>query len=417
MTEKDERLKPILYTGRSFYPYVLGLLILFGFGTFAYIVQLYGGLAQTGLNDQTIWALYIVNFIFFSGISLAGIGVAAAVRIMNLTRYKPIVRLAELLTVLSLAMAGFSVVIDLGRPDRCSYMFIYYFGRVGTATMIWDITAVAAYLILSLTFLYMGLRSDLSHCVEKCTGWRRTVYRLLLPLYDEQEKVTITRITRLLSITILPVMVMFHTVLAWIFGVGSPRSLWFGTVAGPYFVAAAVASGIAAITLLAASARAIFHWEKILDDGIFRGLGNFLAIAVMVYLYFIFAELMTARYSGPTGDFLVSQEWLFGDFAWLFWPMILVGMIMPMVYLLIQALKPGRVNVGLTAGMSLLVVVAFWIKRFIIIVPTLSLGAPVVYTPSWVEISVTLATFSLLILLYTAFVKVFPMFEMEAEGQ
>ncbi len=416
MTADDDRLSPLLKTGRSFYPWVAALTLVFLLGVYGYISQLDLGLSQTGMNDITIWALYIVNFIFFSGISLAGIGIAAAVRIMHLKTYEPIVRFAELLTVLSLAMAGLSVVIDLGRPDRSSFLVQYYFERLGTSTMIWDITAVATYLILSLAFLYMGMRSDINYYKEKCTGWKRSIYGLLLPLYNDDEKPTVKRIARLLSITILPVMVMFHTVLAWIFGVGSQRSLWFGAVAGPYFVSAALASGIAAITLIMALVRGLFHWEDRLPKEIFRGLGNFLAVGILVYLYFMLSEMITARYAGPTGDFLVSQEWLVGDFAWIFWPMLIIGMIIPFITLVAQAIRPAHVNIGVTAFVSALVVAAFWLKRFIIIVPTLSLGAPVPYTPSWVETSITLAEFALFALLYTGFVKLFPMFEMEEQA-
>ena len=419
MTEihNDERLKPIHHTSKSFYPYIGALLVVFLWGVYAYTVQLDVGLAVTSMNDITIWGTYIVNFIFFSGISLAGIGIATAVRILHLKDYEPLVRFAELLTVCGLAVAGISVVIDLGRPDRSYLLIENYVQRIGTSTMIWDITAVATYFILSATFLYIGLRPDLRYLMNHYTDWKKTVYGLMTPWYSEDEKPTGRRISHLLSIAILPVMVLFHTVLAWIFGVGSTRPLWFGSAAGPYFVSAAIASGTASIILLAYLLRTLYDWGHIIEDKVFRGLGNFLSVSILVYMYFMLSELMTASYAAPSGEALVSQEWLFGEFAYIFWPMLIFGMIIPTLWFIYQALKPNYVNIKISSFMSVLVVIAFWFKRYIIVIPTLSIGAYEIYFPSWVEISITLGSFALLFLVYSLFIKVYPMFELEEETE
>ncbi len=417
MTElfNDERLRPIHQTGKSFYPYIGALVVIFLWGVYAYYVQLTTGLAVTSMNDITIWGTYIVNFIFFSGISLAGIGIATAVRILHLKDYEPLVRFAELFTVCGLAVAGLSVLIDLGRPDRSYLLIKYYLNRIGTSTMMWDITAVATYFILSATFLYIGMRSDLRYCMKHYSDWKKVLYGILTPLYDPKEKPTARRLSHLLSISILPVMILFHTVLAWIFGVGSTRPLWFGSAAGPYFVSAAVASGTAAILFLAYVLRELYDWAHIIKDKLIRGLGNFLSVSILVYLYFMLSELMTTSYAAPSGETIVSQEWLFGSFAWIFWPMLIFGMIIPTLWFLYQALKPNYVNIEISSFMSLLVIIAFWVKRYIIIIPTLSIGAYEIYLPSWVEISITLGSFALLILVFSLFIKIFPMFELEEE--
>ncbi len=66
---------------------------------------------------------------------------------------------------------------------------------------------------------------------------------------------------------------------------------------------------------------------------------------------------------------------------------------------------------------SVLVNVAMWLKRYIIIVPTLSNPRISIqnvpwewahYSPSWVEWSITAGAFAMFILLYTLFSKMFP---------
>jgi Ni/Fe-hydrogenase subunit HybB-like protein len=415
MTEHEEKLLyPMRHTSKSFYAFIAALSIISLWFLYTYTVQLNEGLAVTGLNDVMIWGVYISNFIFFVGLSHAGIAISAAVRIMKLDNYKPIVRMAELLTVVSLAMAGLSIVIDLGRPDRAFLLITQWAARIGTSPLIWDITAVATYLILSSTYLYISLREDIHKVMIRSSGWKKQFYNLLIPWYNVDETPTVQRLSRWMAITILPVMVMVHTTVAWIFGLISSRPLWFGGMAGPFYVTGAIASGIAAVTAISAITRTLFHWEDVIKPQIFRGLGNFLAIVILIYMYFLLSEMMTASYAGPTGENLVSQDWLFGPYAIVFWPMLIFGMVLPVLLLLWQALKPGYVNIKMTAILAAIVVAIFWVDRYLIIIPTMTRGIEgLVYQPSWVELSIVIGTFAVPALLYTLFLKFFPIIELE----
>ena len=61
---------------------------------------------------------------------------------------------------------------------------------------------------------------------------------------------------------------------------------------------------------------------------------------------------------------------------------------------------------------SIRVLIGMWLERFLIIIPTLSFGRlPAAwghYSPSWVEISITAATFAMMAALYLIFSKLFP---------
>ncbi|MCJ7715396.1 MAG: polysulfide reductase NrfD, partial [Anaerolineales bacterium] len=143
MSDRIEKLlRPIKHTSKEFYPFIGLLGVISLAAIYAYITQLTTGLGVTGLNDVTIWGIYIVNFIFFIGISHAGIAISATVRLMKLHRYHKIARVAELLTIVSLAMAGLSIVIDLGRPDRSYLLVTKYLDRFMFSPLTWDITAV-----------------------------------------------------------------------------------------------------------------------------------------------------------------------------------------------------------------------------------------------------------------------------------
>jgi molybdopterin-containing oxidoreductase family membrane subunit len=312
-------------------------------------------------------------------------------------------------------MAGLSIVIDLGRPDRAYLMVTNFASRIGASPLLWDITAVATYLILSTTYLYLPMREDLAICRDSFTGWRKKMYEITLPGYEPGEEKVIKRLAWWMAVTILPVMVMVHTTVSWIFSLLSNRPLWFGAAAGPYFIAAAIASGIASVIVIAAILRHLFHWEDLLPPEIFRGLGNFLSVITLIYLYLMLVEQFTARYAGPTGEFLVSEAWLFGQYATLFWSITTIGLILPCVYLLVQAFRPGKINITWTSAFSLVIVIAMWFKRYIIIVPTLTVGgSPLqIYAPSWVEIMVFGGSIAALALIYTILLKLIPIIEME----
>ncbi|MFC1803110.1 NrfD/PsrC family molybdoenzyme membrane anchor subunit [Thermoproteota archaeon] len=416
MSDKIEKLlRPIKYTSREFYPFVLFLIAVSLGAIYAYIQQLSQGLGVTGLNDVTFWGVYIVNFIFFIGISHAGIAISAAVRLLNSETYKPIARIAELLTIVSLVMAGFSIVIDLGRPDRSFLLITKYLLRFRESPLIWDITAVGTYLVLSSTYLYLTLRRDFKITSERVEGWRKTFYELLIPAYQEDEHSTINRLSFWLSVTILPVMVMVHTTVAWIFALLGSRPLWFTAFAGPYYIIAAIASGISSVVVIAAIMRRIYHWEDILEPMIFKGLANVSMFTTLIYLYMMLAEQIGALYAGPEAEFLVSYEWIFGSFSNIFWGMTTIGLIIPFLFLLWQAFKKGFVHIEGSAVMCAILVIAFWFKRFMIIVPTLSIGVQKVgiYIPTWVELAILFGAFAIPILLYTLLSKIVPLIELE----
>ncbi|HEU5298944.1 MAG TPA: hypothetical protein VFW08_05550, partial [bacterium] len=62
---------------------------------------------------------------------------------------------------------------------------------------------------------------------------------------------------------------------------------------------------------------------------------------------------------------------------------------------------------------SVLVNIGMWLKRYIIVVPSMALPLTrsewATYTPTWVEWSITAAAFATFILLYTLFAKLFPL--------
>jgi len=85
MEERDHEalFRPVEETGRGFYLLIAILLVVIGWGIFAYFQQLRLGLGVTGLNRPIFWGVYITNFVFFIGLSHAGTLISAILRILG----------------------------------------------------------------------------------------------------------------------------------------------------------------------------------------------------------------------------------------------------------------------------------------------------------------------------------------------
>ncbi len=76
-------LSPLRQMGWPFLIAVGLLSIIFFWSFFAFGWQYYWGLGETGMGHPVSWAFYLVNFVFFIGISHAGTLISAILRITN----------------------------------------------------------------------------------------------------------------------------------------------------------------------------------------------------------------------------------------------------------------------------------------------------------------------------------------------
>ncbi|MDZ4247269.1 MAG: NrfD/PsrC family molybdoenzyme membrane anchor subunit, partial [Dehalococcoidia bacterium] len=343
-------LRPILHSGRGFMLFTGLLLILAVWFGYAWFVQLRYGLGVSGMRTPVgaAWGLYITNFIFFVGMAHGGIAIAAAIKLLKLNTYKPVARIGELVTVVSLSMAGIAIIIDMGRPDRVFNVIRYWPERVVSSPLSWDITVVFTYFVLSLTFLWLSMRSDMAKIIDKVGGvpGRKLIYRLLLVGYTPEEDKKVDDLTWWLSLAVVFLIVMLSGgVVAWIFGLLPSRPGWFGALAGPYFLTAAIASAIGGVIVIAAVLRKVFDWKEYIGLEVFTGLGRFLGVITMFYLYLILAEQLTMRFAAPHSEKAVSDLLLKGELAIFYWPMLIGGFFIPSLFVVIQPFKKGRLSV------------------------------------------------------------------------
>jgi len=398
-------LQPIVATRSSFYTLALVLLGMSSAGFFAWIYQLRWGLGTTGLNVPVYWGFYITNFVFFIGISHAGTLISAILRLCHAEWRRSITRAAEVITVLVLFFGVGSVIVDLGRPDRMLNVLRHPNFR---SPLLWDVCSISIYLTASSIYLYLPLIPDIA--ILRDHGRKYTwLYRLLALGWQgtERQRRWLDRGIAVMAVLVIPIAVSVHTVVSWVFGM-TVQPMWHSTIFGPYFVVGAIFSGIASLIIAMALIRRIYFLQDYMKPIHFKHLGTLLLVFALLWFYFTFAELLTTYYGHDPAHLLVFYSKLTGRYAPLFWTMVVTCFLIPVGIL---SRRETRTVAG-TVVASVSVLMGMWLERFTIVVPTLSRPRvpwdKVFYSPTWVEVGITLGFGATFIFLYMLFTKFFP---------
>lgn len=353
--DKQKLIDPLFEINGRYIAVVLVLASLVGMGFYLYYVQVRDGLVVTGMNRPVYWGLYMVNFVFFIGVSLAGTLTSAILRIVGVEWRRPITRLAEAITVFALIIASIQIVIDMGRPDRLHYVMMY--GRL-QSPILWDVVIVTTYLFSSVFYLYLPMIPDLAIIRDNMPQDAPRLQKMLYTVLSlgwrgniEQWR-RIERVEGFMAIFIVPVGVGVHTITSWLLST-TVQPGWHSTVFGPYFVVTAVFSGISALFIVMTVVRVVLKLEDYITLRQYRGLAWLYITMAITWAYFTYTETLTLVAGQQLMEFPVLASKLWGEFAPHFWFMIIVifsgfivmvfAQIMPAILNRFYLLQPPRV--------------------------------------------------------------------------
>jgi molybdopterin-containing oxidoreductase family membrane subunit len=390
------------------------LIIMILLAAFAYGHQLMTGLGLTAMRDYSSWGLYIASFVFWVAVSLIGSLISAVLKLLDQKWSTPLTRISELIALAAIAMAGATIVIDMGRPDRV--LNIVLNGRL-SSPIVWDFFVVNTYLVISLILLYLPLIPDIAILRDRMTDapkWQRKLYEVLALNWQgtKEQWALLKKSMKIMIILILPVAFSIHTVTSWLFAVNS-RAGWHSTIFGPYFVAGAFVAGSAAVLIAMYVFRTRQKLQDYITDDHFNKMGKLLFLTAMVYLYFNINEYLVPGYAWNRLEGAHLHELFFGQEAPSFWMTQIFGLVLPIILLLFRPMrKPLPVFV-----IAIFVLIGAWAKRVLIVIPTqFHPQFPIQnvpesfhhYVPTYTELTITLGTFAIAILIITLLVRVFP---------
>jgi molybdopterin-containing oxidoreductase family membrane subunit len=408
--------------GKRSWMWTIFYLLLIIIGVYALYLQIAKGHVVTGMRDNVVWGLFIVNFIFFIGLSYAGAIISGIFHLFNVSWGKPVIRLAQIMTVVSVIVGPIFILLCIGRLDRLHHLFIY--PRL-QSPMTWDVLAILTYFVGSVLFLYMALIKDFAVYRDanlKIPKWRQKLYRILAIGYrgGASQKRHLIISQNLLAIIIIPLSIMVSSILSWVFGM-TLRPGWHSTIFGPYFVLGALFSGVGVLIVVMWAYRKMYKLSKYFTDKHFTYLGYCMMVLAAGYGYFTFSEYFTSWFGSAKWDSDVINK-LFSPAEYGWWTLIanITGILLPILIVAIpQTRKPNWITL-----VEFLMVIALWVKRYLIIVPTLETPALpmqdtrleyVKYAATWPEWALTfagIATFLLCFTLFSKFVTVVPVSEL-----
>ncbi|MDR1988813.1 MAG: polysulfide reductase NrfD [Acidobacteriaceae bacterium] len=409
----NDLLRPLFNTSWRFYVLVavLSSIVLAGLGAFAF--QMWRGFGLTGLGWPIYWGFFITDFVFWIGISHAGTLISAILRLVDAGWRKPVTRCAEGITAFALMIGGLFPIIHLGKPWLFFWLVPYPNNRLiwpnFRSPLVWDFFAISTYLTGSLLFLFLPMIPDFALVRDRATGLRSKIYGVLALGWrgTTRQWHNLETAMSIMAVAIIPVAVSVHTIVSFDFSM-APVPMWHSTIFGPYFVAGAIFSGIAGLIIAMAALRHFLHIEEYLTPKHFDNLGRLLLLMALLWGYFTFNERLTVWYGNHEAEvntFMVTQS---GTFSPLFWTMVVVNFVLPVIIL---GIKRFRTITGCVIA-SFGVCIGMWLERFLIVVP--SLGHKYFpyswsfYRPRPTEIVITAATFAGMVLLYALFSKFVP---------
>jgi len=395
---------------------VTGLLMAVLFYSWGY--QIVNDIGVAGINRPVFWGFYIVNFVFWIGISHAGTLISAILRVTQAEWRRPVTRCAEAITTFALMIGGLFPLIHLGRPWIFWYMMPIPTDRGiwpnFRSPLMWDVLAITTYLTGSILYLLLPMIPDFAILRDRmlkekpkslktlffkvaALGWRGT----------PQQWYSLEAAIKAMAVVIIPVAVSVHTIVSWDFAMAI-QPMWHSTIFGPYFVVGAIYSGVAVLMVAMYLLRRGLGIGEFLTDKVFNNLGLMFLAFAMLWGYFTFAEHLTVYYGNEHAEIAVFVNRISGGHAGLFWTMIVVNVVIP---LLILPFPKGRKPLG-TAIVGVGVLVGMWLERYLIVVGTLSFprldftaGS---YTPSPVEIGIFVGSIGMFGFLYFTFVQLAP---------
>ncbi|KAA1242447.1 sulfate reduction electron transfer complex DsrMKJOP subunit DsrP [Aquimarina sp. RZ0] len=353
-------------------------------GMYCYSIQLEHGLSVTGMNDRVSWGLYISNFTFLVGVAAAAVMLVMPTYVLKDIDFKQAVLIGEGLAVAALIMCLAFVVADMGSPSVLWHMIpglgVFNFPN---SMLTWDVIVLNGYLFINITIpLYILFR----HYQGKDANPKVYVPGAVLSVFWA---------------------VGIHLVTAFLYQGLQARPFWNNALLGPRFLASAFAAGPALIILVLAVIRSFTDF-KIADKTI-RKIAIIITVAAQINLIMLVSELFKEFYA-PTHH-SESAYYLFfgleGKTALLPW----IWTAIPLNVLATVLLTFGKLrnNFKVLYFCCFILFVAIWIEKgFGLIVPGFipgPYGTIAEYTPTGIEIGVTLGIWALGAFVFTILAK------------
>ncbi|MCF8273747.1 MAG: polysulfide reductase NrfD [Flavobacteriaceae bacterium] len=393
------------------------LILVILIGLVAFIIQVVNGHIVTGMRDNVVWGIYIINFIFFVCLSYSGAFISGILHFFKSPWKNSVSRIVEIITVLSLIIGPIFILLCIGRLDRLYFLFLY--PRI-QSPITWDIIAIMTDLLGCFIYLYLTFIPDfamLRDNSENAPKWRQKMYKILaIKYYDTPtQREALHKITRTMSVMVIALAIVAYSVLAWIFSL-TVQPGWNSSIFAPYFIIAGLYSGVSVIIIAMYLIRKFYHLDHYIRKVHFMGAGVILLIISILFGYFTFSEYFSRWFSHKIEDTKLLDT-LFNRYFWYFIFANYIGVLVPVFILFF---KKFRTIKSITFA-AVIAILGLYVNRYLIVVPTLETPyLPIQdtrpeyihYTATWIEWALSFAGIAAFILFFILIMRLVPIIPM-----
>ncbi|MHA1977363.1 MAG: NrfD/PsrC family molybdoenzyme membrane anchor subunit [Candidatus Hodarchaeales archaeon] len=371
------------------------------------------GLASTGMTDFVPMGIWLVLYIFFTGLSAGSFIMSTLAYVFNIERFKPIGRRAVALALILLINAPIFLAFDLGRPERVLNLLLYW---NLTSVLAWGSRLLIIYPVICLLYLWALTFVDLVEMAKKSTGLQGKFYNILSlgkTEISEEETEKAKKYARFLGLIGIPTALATHGYTGFLFSAIGAHRLWNTPMMPVLFLSSAIISGAALLTVLVMLTD---YFTKSKDTLPTEDWANFLVTFLFVDAILLFAEFTTVYLANVEEHLITWNVLLSGQYWGLFWIVeLLIGFWIPMVLLLVPRLRTNKIAVFIS---SIFILLGVFAKRINLIIGgqlTTSLtGEVTTYTPSLTEYFITLGGVAAVAFFFIVAWKVLPLMRKDA---
>ena len=387
------------------------------YGIYAIYMTVSKGIGTWGVNNSVGWGWEIINFVWWIGIGHAGTAFSIFLLILRQRWRTSINRAAEAMTVFAVLCAAIMPALHMGRIWLAFYIFPYPNTRGPlwvnfNSPLFWDFTAITAYLLISVSFWYLGMLPDLATVRDKTVSKiRKAVYGFFSMGWTGSSRhwIRYESLSFILGGIAAVLVVSVHSIVSTDFAVGVEPG-WHTTIFPPFFVVGAIFSGFAMVMTLMVLIRKIYRLTDYITDNHMDAIARILIFISLIMGTAYLTEIFVAWYSGNKYEmFTFFHNRITGDYKIQFWGMIVCNALIPQLFWF----RKLRRNWVVLLLVSLLINVGMWLERYTIIVTSLtkdflpSNWAP--YKPTFIDVGVFVGTIGLFATGVLLFMRYLPM--------
>jgi len=315
--------------------YWAAIAVMLVLGAFGLYWRLTTGHVMANYGQLIVWGLWVAMYIFFVGVSAGAFMVASLSYVFGIERFRPLRRLALLISTVAMPLGLLNIWFDLGHMSR----FIEMYTRPSFTSM------------LSLEV------------------WLYTAFLIVLALMIWLEFTNKPSALKMLSTIGFVLVILYEGAGGALYGVAAARPAWHGGLFPLLFILSAFSVGVATL----GATYAFFSKDHGTEQHrqVTVDLGKLLLGLVVLEALFTFSQYSIGLYSSVPGEVAPLMETLTGPFWYVFWiGQLGLGMVLPLVILFWQRTRENTVWVGV-AGIG--VFLATFGMRLNIVIPALAL--------------------------------------------